>query len=141
MNAQVVWNCRYYNIHKHYEKDIWLMTITLTFPLPLPTPLGMLCEGASATCCGCNDKEPVEVTVTCYYHNPRQFSRTMKHIVSTCTRKDSSVQTKNEKICAVNNSQFTFFCVFSVAPRKVWHELLYMARIELWNISFKNVNI
>jgi len=46
---------------------------------------GMLCEGTSATCCGVVEQDPVEVTVSCYRHYPRQFSRTLKHIHYSAT--------------------------------------------------------
>jgi len=47
---------------------------------------GMLCEGASTTCCGVLEQDPIEVTVSCYTHNPRAFSRSHKHVHYTATK-------------------------------------------------------
>jgi hypothetical protein len=46
----------------------------------------MLCTGGSSTCCKAVEKSPIQVTITCYSHNPRAFTRSKSHVHYTATK-------------------------------------------------------
>lgn len=51
----------------------------------IKTCASLLCKGGSKTCCKATNFEPIEVSVSCYSINPREFLRFKKHVHYSAT--------------------------------------------------------